>query len=76
MSLLVQQHTPTWREWLRFGARLAARDAARVLGALSTWQERSRQRHLLASLPDRMLKDMGLTRADVEAEVRKPIWVP
>ena len=38
------------------------------------WLERSRQRQHLAMLSDHMLKDVGLTRADVEAEVSKPFW--
>jgi uncharacterized protein YjiS (DUF1127 family) len=38
------------------------------------WLERSRQRQHLAMLSDHMLKDIGLTRVDVEAEVSKPFW--
>jgi uncharacterized protein YjiS (DUF1127 family) len=39
-----------------------------------TWRERSRQRRQLQSLNDRMLRDLGLTRADVLAEGSKPFW--
>jgi uncharacterized protein YjiS (DUF1127 family) len=38
------------------------------------WQERARQRHHLEYLSDHMLRDIGLTRADVLAEVTKPFW--
>ena len=49
--------------------------AAAVLAeALSEWRERSRQRHTLGRLDDRLLRDMGLTRADVDQEVSKPFW--
>jgi uncharacterized protein YjiS (DUF1127 family) len=41
---------------------------------LLIWLERSRQRQHLAMLSDHMLKDIGLTRADVEAEISKPLW--
>ena len=40
----------------------------------SLWLERSRQRRELRQLGDHMLKDIGLSRADVEAEVAKPFW--
>jgi uncharacterized protein YjiS (DUF1127 family) len=60
-------------------ARLAIADRARhaaivLADALSDWRERIRQRHTLARLDDRLLRDMGLTRADVEHEVSKPFW--
>jgi uncharacterized protein YjiS (DUF1127 family) len=38
------------------------------------WLERARQRRELQQLGDHMLKDIGLTRADVEAEISKPFW--
>ncbi len=38
------------------------------------WSERARQRRQLAALDDRMLKDIGLTRADVMSETDKPFW--
>ena len=45
-----------------------------VLDLLSTWFDRARQRRHLHALDDRMLKDIGLTRADVEFEARKHFW--
>ncbi len=47
---------------------------ARALRTLLTWQERDRQRHALAQLDARMLKDIGLSRAEVDLELRKPFW--
>jgi uncharacterized protein YjiS (DUF1127 family) len=38
------------------------------------WLERARQRRQLQQLGDHMLKDIGLSRADVEAETSKPFW--
>lgn len=38
------------------------------------WLDRARQRRELAQLGDHMLKDIGLTRADVDAETSKPFW--
>jgi uncharacterized protein YjiS (DUF1127 family) len=42
--------------------------------AYSTWRERAAQRRALARLDDRLLRDMGLSRSDVEEEVAKPFW--
>lgn len=38
------------------------------------WQALYRQRQQLGSLSDEMLKDIGLSRADIEPEVRRPFW--
>ena len=52
----------------------AAPIALSVLDLLSTWFDRARQRRHLHALDDRMLKDIGLTRADVEFEAQKHFW--
>ena len=36
--------------------------------------DRWRQRQALMRLDEHLLKDIGLSRADVENEVRKPFW--
>jgi uncharacterized protein YjiS (DUF1127 family) len=41
-----------------------------------TWHERARQRRQLRSLGTHMLRDIGLSRADVEGEAGKPFWRP
>ena len=38
------------------------------------WPERIKQRRHLASLDDRMLHDIGLTRSDVAREIIKRPW--
>jgi uncharacterized protein YjiS (DUF1127 family) len=40
------------------------------------WQERARGRHLLLQLDDRMLRDVGLSRSDVDRECAKHFWQP
>ncbi len=47
---------------------------ARLLDALALWQERSAQRTRLTGVEDHILRDIGLTRADFEQELRKPFW--
>ena len=46
----------------------------RLLETLTWWYQRHRQRTALADLDDRLLNDIGLTRADVAREVRKSFW--
>jgi uncharacterized protein YjiS (DUF1127 family) len=48
--------------------------AQRVVDGVLAWQERARQRHTLAGLDDYLLRDMGITRADVSTESGKPFW--
>lgn len=45
-----------------------------VLDILLTWQERARERRRLLMLDDRLLRDIGLSRADVEREAALPFW--
>jgi uncharacterized protein YjiS (DUF1127 family) len=56
--------------WIRSGLRALRRAGDFLL----TWQERSRQRHELGLLTDHMLRDIGLSRADVLAEATKRFW--
>jgi uncharacterized protein YjiS (DUF1127 family) len=54
--------------------RAALRALERGCDLLLTWHERSRQRHELGLLNDYMLRDIGLSRADVLAEATKRFW--
>lgn len=51
------------------GGRLAG-----IIDTLLLWLERGRQRRHLGRLSNYMLKDIGITRADVEAELTKRSW--
>ena len=69
-----------------FGPGTAAVGAAKALGAslwtlpekifevLYEWQRRASGRHHLRRLDDHLIKDVGLSRADVEGEAGKPFW--
>ena len=46
----------------------------RVLAQVLLWQTRAHERHILGGLDDRMLRDLGLDRADISREVDKPFW--
>ena len=53
----------------------ALSDAAHwVFATLGEWRRRLRERDQLAQLDHRMLRDIGLTRADAHLLVSKPFW--
>ena len=58
-------HAARGRELVRSGAE-----------SLLTWLDRARQRRHLRTLSDHMLRDIGLSRTDVESEAGKPFWRP
>ncbi len=45
-----------------------------LLKRLNEYREVSRQRRQLAKLPDYLLKDIGINRADALKEADKPFW--
>lgn len=64
----------TGRRWFDQGLAVLAAGARRLFGVLLTWQKRSRGRFELASLDERTLKDLGISRAERDWEVAKPFW--
>jgi uncharacterized protein YjiS (DUF1127 family) len=47
---------------------------ARLWMQVKRWNQLAAERRLLASMPDATLKDLGLSRSDVEQEVQRPFW--
>ena len=50
---------------------LAARRMAQMVWV---WRSRAETRRAMSMLSDHVLRDIGLTRADVDREVMKPFW--
>lgn len=54
------------------------RDAASAMQRFHVWLERHRERTqmagLIAAMPDETIADFAMTRAQMEAECRKPFW--
>jgi len=48
--------------------------ATRFFDMLMVWLDRTRQRRHLAELDERLLRDIGLSRAEVEHETSRPFW--
>ena len=77
----IRQHPGQGGALAGFGGRFSPQNTTLGLGLLGRfwslilqWQERAGQRHALAELDDRMLKDIGLNRAEVAHEIDKPFW--
>ncbi len=51
---------PGWARW--------------ALARLRLWRQRARARAQLAQLSDRMLADIGISRAEAEFLANKPFW--
>ena len=68
--------------WHQPQSRASRHNALHALGdagsyfvvTLREWRRRRREREELVALDDRMLKDIGLTRADAEFLGNKPFW--
>jgi len=76
-SALRPQHTPGTTEgshrWTRFVHAVDGRLDVMV-DTLLTWQRRHKDRMHLMSLDDRLLRDIGISYADVDREASKPFW--
>ncbi|MFH1804551.1 MAG: DUF1127 domain-containing protein [Pseudomonadota bacterium] len=45
-----------------------------LVAALYHWQKKSRDLSMMSRLDDRMLKDIGMTRADLDGELSRSLW--
>ena len=48
--------------------------ALRGVDVILEWQERARQRHMLATMDAHLLRDIGLDRSAAREEAEKPFW--
>jgi uncharacterized protein YjiS (DUF1127 family) len=47
----------------------------RLVAAVARWRTRARQRAALAQFSPRMLRDIGLSEADVQRDPQLPTWM-
>lgn len=57
-----------WRRWSPVGLLRQMTDR------LHRWRMLARERYLLQTLSDEILKDIGISRLDAEREARRPFW--
>ena len=69
---LIQFHIPGL---IRQGLAAAPMPVLKLLARAIVGYRRQRQRHDLATLDDRLLRDIGVSRADADRESRKPFWL-
>lgn len=63
-------HEPwTARAW-----RWSLTALSHAVDGILTWHERAKVRRHLMTLDDRLLKDIGITRAQAYQEAEKPFW--
>lgn len=46
-----------------------------IVRRIAEWQRRSRSRQELQGLSEATLRDIGITRCDVQREANKPFWM-
>ena len=75
MSLDALNHvaSPFWHRRATGGARFSI-GLKSLIEPLASWRARAKQRHELLVLDDRLLSDIGISRAQAEAEAAKPFW--
>jgi uncharacterized protein YjiS (DUF1127 family) len=58
----------------RVVSRVVAQGLRQARDAILLWQERARGRRQLLLLDEHVLRDIGITRLQAEAEANKPFW--
>lgn len=71
---LERPFAPTATVSLRSATNGFALWLTRVLDGVLEWSERRQQRRDLMALPDHLLADIGISRADALREADKPCW--
>lgn len=75
MTQIVHHHLADAAQRLAHGIwNMVCTTAVAVPDTLATWQERSETRAALRDLDDRLLRDMGISRAAAGEEARRPFW--
>jgi uncharacterized protein YjiS (DUF1127 family) len=69
----IDRHFPQALPFLPLGL---GRQLSALAGTVGGWLHQRGERWRLARLDDRMLRDLGLTRGDIDREIARPFWQP
>ena len=67
-------HRSVARSWFFWGKQVLLGWALGIVSWFAVRAARHRQRAVLAQLDDRLLRDIGKSRREMEIEVAKPFW--
>jgi len=73
-SLLAAKTTMSWYDWLSAGKSLFVGDLKKIGTFVRLSNKRMSTRHQLSQLNADVLNDVGLTKEQVQAEIKKPFW--
>ena len=59
-----------------YPAPVRSRSLTAWVHTVVVWRERAKQRKALLGLDERLLSDIGVTKAQAITEARKPFWKP
>jgi len=65
---------PSWGQWAEAGVRMVKADIVQLVSIVWQWNTRWRHRQHLRTLSDHALRDVGLSRSDIESQANKPFW--
>ncbi|WP_167730212.1 DUF1127 domain-containing protein [Terasakiella sp. SH-1] len=65
---------PSWGQWAKAGVHMVRADILQLMQIWRIWTKRAQQRRSLHTLSDETLKDVGLSRDQIQKEANKPFW--
>jgi uncharacterized protein YjiS (DUF1127 family) len=74
MSIVQIAQGLRWQGWHRHGLHRRQRSDRGWIALLKTWWRRMQDRRTLATMSERSLRDIGISRYEAFYEASKPFW--
>ena len=65
---------PSWGQWAQAGVMKVKADIRMLWTLPSIWNKRLHHRHQMRNLSEDTLRDIGISRHDMDARANKPFW--